>query len=176
MSNLNFRNYGDLISLKSVADGFSPLQPLAVRFAVNGGLNTPFHYSLNGHDYFVTVTRSYSEVLDLVTYEVTFSEFGKFHCESVTSVTITKDSRGIGLYEEFIPRFSHTEHMNAVCKILHRMRTMELPEDRRRQCTELKKLVLRMVRASCSLDKDSERMHALSVAVTPWYGEFSAIE
>lgn len=176
MPNINFRNYGDLISLKSVADGFSPLQPLAVRFTCNGGLNTPFRYSQNGHDYFVTVTRSFSEVLDLVTYEVTFSEFGKFHCESVTSVTITKDSRGIGLYEEFIPRFSYTEHMNAVCKILHKMRTMELPEDRRRQCTELKNLILRMVRASCSLDKDSEKMHALSVAVTPWYGEFRAID
>lgn len=176
MPNLNYRNYGDLISSKPVSDGYSPLEPCAITFTCNGGLNTPFRYAWNGHDYFVTVTRSYSDVLDLVTYELVFSEFGKFHCESVTSVTITKDSRGIGLHEEFIPRFSYTEHMNNICKILHKMRTLELPEDRRRQCTELKKLILRMVRASCSLTTDSEKLHALSVTVTPWYGEFRAFE
>lgn len=179
MLTTDYRNYGALIMLQEshpVSEGFSPLEPVAVTFDCNGGLNTPFRYQVNGHDYFVTVTRSYSDVLDLITYELVFSEFGKFHCESVTSVTITKDSRGIGLCEEFIPRFSHAEHMNAVCKILHKMRTLELPEDRRRQCTELKKLILRMVRASCSLTTDSEKTHALSVTVTPWYGEFSAFE
>lgn len=179
MTTIDYRNYGDLLTLiktNSMVKGYSPLQPVAVTFNDNGGLNTPFRYEQNGHDYFVTVTRSYSDVLDLVTYELNFSEFGKFHCESVTSVTITKDSYGIGLCEEFVPCFSQTSHMKNVCKILHAMRAMELPEDRRRQCTELKKLILRMVRSCCGLDRESEKRHALSVTVTPWYGEFRAFE
>ena len=178
MTTIDYRNYGDLLTLMKtnpVVKGYSPLQPVAVTFNDNGGLNTPFHYC-NGHDYFVTITRSYSDVLDLISYELVFSEFGKFHCESVTAVTITKDSCGIGLHEEFIPCFSQTSHMTNVCKILHAMRAMELPEDRRRQCTELKKLILRMARASCGLDRESEKRHALSVTVTPWYGEYRAFE
>lgn len=179
MLTTDYRNFGALKLLQEshpVTAGFSPLEPSAVVFTSNGGLNTPFRYACNGHDYFVTITRSYSDVLDLVTYELVFSEFGKFHCESVTSVTITKDSRGIGLHEEFIPCFSQTSHMNNVCKILHAMRAMELPEDRRHQCTELKRLILRMVRASCELNRDDDERHALSVTVTPWYGEFRAFE
>ena len=179
MLTTDYRSFGSLMLIQEshpVSDGFSPMQPVAVTFNDNGGLNTPFRYEQNGHDYFVTITRSYSDVLDLVSYELVFSEFGKFHCESVTAVTITKDSYGIGLHEEFIPCFSQTSHMRNVCKILHAMRAMELPEDRRRQCTDLKKLILRMVRSCCGLDRESEKRHALSVTVTPWYGEFRAFE